>query len=526
MPVLKKKNTQTNFWTTIMNKNFNALNWKDYIPLPVCEQFPEYESFYLKAWELAREHVKYVDDMPQNPYMDEGFCDSQIWIWDTCFMALFCKFAQEVFPGVESFKNFYEVLFHGKTLPPIIPTKSEPSWTGALPNVPFNIQVHIADNPPLLAWAEYENALIHGNKEYIEELLYKKKSLQRQYEWLENLKERKTLSNVNAETCWIPEAKGYKWDCGRSGMDNTPRGRKGDRAEKERPNNPDMLWLDAICQQALSAKAISNLFSLINDKIHAGEWNNKYLEKKKIVNAYYWDNEDKFYYDIDCNDGHFYKARTIASYWTLTSQIASEEQAQIMLSYLLDDTDFGSDIPLVSLSRKDADFQEKGQYWRGSVWLPTAYATLKGIANYGYYQEAQLLGHKVFKQMFKTYQEYDPHTIWECYSPTEYKPAKQTNNKSDVRPNFCGWSALGPISVYLEYVLGFHTINAFKKIVEWEKPNTFKCRIGIKNLRFGNVITDIVADETTCTVISNEDYTLNINSVSFSITKGSNVFQL
>ena len=75
-------------------------------------------------------------------------------------------------------------------------------------------------------------------------------------------------------------------------------------------------------------------------------------------------------------------------------------------------------------------------------------------------------------------------------------------------------------------MLGFHTINAFKKIVEWEKPNTFKCRIGIKNLRFGNVITDIVADETTCTVISNEDYTLNINSVSFSITKGSNVFQL
>ena len=421
-----------------MNKNFNTNNWKDYIPLPDCEQFPEYESFYMNAGELAREHVKNIDGMPQNPYMDEGFCDTQIWIWDTCFMALFCKFAQEVFPGVESFKNFYEVLFHGKSLPQIIPTEHEPRWTGAIPGVPFHIQLHIADNPPLLAWAEYENALIHGNKEYIEELLYRKQSLQRQYEWLENLKERKQLPNVNAETCWISEKDGYKWDCGRSGMDNTPRGRIGERAEKERPNNPDMLWLDAICQQALSAKAIAGLFTLIGDTAQSAKWNTKYLEKKRIVNSLYWDNTDKFYYDIDANDHHYYKARTIASYWTLTSNIATKEQAQAMLAYLLDDEDFGGDSPLVSLSRKDADFQELGQYWRGSVWLPTAYAALKGIANYGFYKEAHLLSHKLFKQMLKTYQEYEPHTIWECYSPTEAKPAKQTNNKSDVRPNFCG----------------------------------------------------------------------------------------
>lgn len=509
-----------------MMKDFNALNWKDYIPLPICEQFPEYEDFYWKAWELAHEHVKHIDGMPQNPYMDEGFCDTQIWIWDTCFMALFCKFAQAVFPGVESFKNFYEVLFHGNALPQIIPSEKEPSWTGATPNVPFHIQVHIADNPPLLAWAEYENALIHGDKQYIHELLYMKKSLQRQYEWLESLKERKNLPNVNAETCWISTSRGYKWDCGRSGMDNTPRGRTGERAEKERPNNPDMLWLDAICQQALSAKAISNLFALINDEAQATEWHNRYSQKKNIVNTLYWDFNDKFYYDIDCNDQHFYKARTIASYWTLTSKIADDNQAKEMLSYLLDHEDFGGAFPLVSLSRKDADFQQSGQYWRGSVWLPTAYAALKGIANYGYYQEAQSLGHKLFKQMLKTYQEYEPHTIWECYSPTEYKPAKQTNNKSDVRPNFCGWSALGPISIYLEYVLGFHTINAFENVVAWEKPNTFEGKIGVKNLRFGNVITDIIADETTCTVTSNAAYTLKISGASFHVNAGKNTFQL
>ena len=45
--------------------------------------------------------------MQQTPYMDEAFCDTQFWIWDTCFMALFCKFGGGTFPGVESLKNFY-----------------------------------------------------------------------------------------------------------------------------------------------------------------------------------------------------------------------------------------------------------------------------------------------------------------------------------------------------------------------------------------------------------------------------------
>ena len=30
-----------------MEKNFKAAHWKDHLPLPVCEDFPEYEDFYL-----------------------------------------------------------------------------------------------------------------------------------------------------------------------------------------------------------------------------------------------------------------------------------------------------------------------------------------------------------------------------------------------------------------------------------------------------------------------------------------------
>ena len=41
---------------------------------------------------------------------------------------------------------------------------------------PFEMKVHIADNPPLVAWAEYENALMTGDREYIKDLLYNRTS--------------------------------------------------------------------------------------------------------------------------------------------------------------------------------------------------------------------------------------------------------------------------------------------------------------------------------------------------------------
>ena len=150
--------------------------------------------------------------------------------------------------------------------------------------------------------------------------------------------------------------------------------------------------------------------------------------------------------------------------------------------------------------------------------------TLRGLENYGYHKEAHKLGHKLFLHMLKTYREYEPHTIWECYCPTAPKAGKQTDGKSDVRRNFCGWSALGPITVYLESVLGFHTIDAFRRVVEWAKPHDLDGKIGVENLRFGNVITNVTAEENVCTVTSNENYTLIVNGIAYEVKAGANTF--
>ena len=501
-------------------------DWKKQLPMPIFDERSEYVSFYMNAWELAFDHIKSIEGMPQNPYMDEAFCDTQIWIWDTCFMSHFCKYARDVFPGVESFKNFYEVLYGGKRLPSLIPTEKEPEWTGRVVGEPYEMKIHIADNPPLFAWGEFENAKICGDIDYIKQLLYKDQFLQKHYEWFENLKESSKIETVLCPTCLIAENLGYKWEGGRSGMDNSPRGRIGDHAYEQRPNNPDMLWLDAICQQALSAKIIAELFEIVGDIEQSMQWNERYNQKKNIVNQYYWDENDNFYYDIDCNTREHYKVKTIASYWVMTSGVATPERAETLAKELDNINTFGGIVPFPSLSRDDFDFQTEGGYWRGSVWLPTAYATLKGLANYGYYKQAHSLSRSLFEHMYKTYTQYEPHTIWECYSPSECKPAViEHNNGKIVRPDFCGWSALGPISIFIECVLGFHTIDAFTNTVKWEKPETDK-KIGINNLHFGSVVTDIESVGNNIRVVSNEPYTLFVNNTVYEVKAGVNDFIL
>ena len=89
-----------------MEKKFDIEKREKYTPVPVYGGHDEFSAFYEKAWELASEHVKSIPGMPQNPYMDEAFCATQIWIWDSCFMSLFCKYARGAFPGVETLNNF------------------------------------------------------------------------------------------------------------------------------------------------------------------------------------------------------------------------------------------------------------------------------------------------------------------------------------------------------------------------------------------------------------------------------------
>lgn len=501
------------------------MSWHNALPRPVCDDFPDFLKLYDFAWECAHDHVVDFPGMPQTPFMDEAFCKEFIWIWDSCFMALFCKYAQKEFPGYQTMKNFYEPL-HGSEKLPYLTVENDLDWTGYSVGDRVRMKICHGSNPPLFAWAEYENALFHGDLAHLRSLLLEKQYLQKHFNWLETVQDKTPPESVFAPVWWRKDGHGYHWEGGSSGMDNTPRGRTGDHAFMPRPNNPDMLWLDAICQQALSARLISEMAGIIGEKAMASEWLQIFENLKDTINRHYWSVEKGSYFD-SMTDGSRHEVLTIASFWPLLVGVASPEQAEKQAQYLLDPHKLGGLVPAVSLSRDDPDFNaENGMYWRGSMWLPTAYMALKAVARYGMTELCRELAIRIIRHMAKTYEDFTPHTIWEAYNPCKAEPARSCDeNNRIVRPDFCGWSALGPIALLIEDVIGIRSVNAFTGTVEWFLPE-HAGKLGVENLTFGDNTVDLLSENGSVTVRAVKAFTLKLNHKEFVIPAGETVLWL
>ena len=474
------------------------------IPQPVFDAEPGYVELYWKAWEQAYAHVKWQKGLVQPLYMDEGLWDDTIWIWDSEFMVMFCKYAPKLFPGIQTLDNFYYTM---------------------LEDSGSSLRIQHPDNPPFFAWVENDYYKITGDRDHIRELLLDKKFPQRYWDLFPTLSPERKLQFDHYPIALKYKGIGYEWSGISSGMDNTPRTRAG----------KGMLWVDAISQQALSALYISRLAKVAGDGATAREFEKKWKELRRIVNKYYWDDSDGCYYDIvPAPSGETASVSDVqaspsawrttgiltpASFWPMLAEIPSKAQARRMTEFALRPDKLGGEVPWVTVSRDDPDFDANdGWYWRGSMWLPTAYMGIKALEKYGFQEAADTTAEKVLSWMLRTYCDYEPHTIWECYSPTA--PTPSSNHGKRVRPDFCGWSALGPISLFIENVLGFHDIDASLRTVHWDISHN--CRLGLNNLTFGDTTTDLLYDPaaSTVTIRSNKPYCLILNGKSHRIRAG------
>lgn len=474
------------------------------IPQPVFDAEPGYVELYWKAWEQAYAHVKWQKGLVQPLYMDEGLWDDTIWIWDSEFMVMFCKYAPKLFPGIQTLDNFYYTM---------------------LEDSGSSLRIQHPDNPPFFAWVENDYYKITGDRDHIRELLLDKKFPQRYWDLFPTLSPERKLQFDHYPIALKYKGIGYEWSGISSGMDNTPRTRAG----------KGMLWVDAISQQALSALYISRLAKVAGDGATAREFEKKWKELRGIVNKYYWDDSDGCYYDIvPAPSGETASVADVqaspsawrttgiltpASFWPMLAEIPSKAQARRMTEFALRPDKLGGEVPWVTVSRDDPDFDANdGWYWRGSMWLPTAYMGIKALEKYGFQEAADTTAEKVLSWMLRTYCDYEPHTIWECYSPTA--PTPSSNHGKRVRPDFCGWSALGPISLFIENVLGFHDIDASSRTVHWDISHN--CRLGLNNLTFGDTTTDLLYDPavSTVTIRSNKPYCLILNGKSHRIRAG------
>ena len=501
--------------------------WRDTLPRPVYEDCPAFVDLYYRAWEIAHDRMGCQPGIPSPRYMDEVFWDDRIWIWDTCFMAHFCKYCPWEFPGIESLENFYGVMLADADAEPILVSGEKCSNMGRGVNLPF--LVHHPDNPPLFAWTEYVYALQMGDRSRLEKVFVEKRWLQRWYDLFESFDpEAKPPQGAYRKALIKRYPDGYSWDGNASGMDNTPRGRKGpkDVGKASRcPDNPDLRWVDAYAQQGLAALYMSKIADLLGRADEAAQWRARYEAAKAKINDLYWDKGDSFYYDILGSDRSKVRVMTPASFWPALAEMPDRDMMSAMERYLRDANALGGEIPVVTVARNDLDFNPKGGYWRGGVWLPTTYMTVKALDAYGDHGLAREIALKTLERMQRTYVNYEPHTIWECYSPTADKPSTDKVDTKFARPDFCGWSALGPISLFIEDVIGIKEADAFRNELTCVFPEEVKGVFGVENYRFGRVCCSVKVTAGEILVESNRPFVLVANGIRHEAKDGKNRFE-
>lgn len=440
-----------------MNQMKKGHTFREELPHPFMPGFSELVDLYYSAWDLARYHISVMDGLAAPFYMDEGFEHGKIWQWDSCFMAMFCRYAYDLFPGIESLDNFYSFQHDDGY---IAMSCKIPSGDDSYPLEWGRI------NPPLFSWAEWECFKISGDSARLRRVF---PALLKYDEWIERNRRR---------------GDGSYWfeDGGASGMDNSPR-----TCRRNKKGN-DVAFIDLAAQQTLSALRIADIASMLGEKTISDEFRRKHSERADYVNNNHWCERNSFYYDKltegmenERYPGYFSSCKTAASFWPMLAESVPAERVDALVAHLMDKNEFNRPNVVPTLSYDNPNYHEDGCYWQGSVWAPTNYMIVKGLEKCGKFELSMIVTEKYLYLLDRVKKKVSPNTLWECYSPEYDRPAT-TESGLLCRGDFVGWTGLGPIAMLIENMLGLDIDFPGRKIIC--RPYLLK-EHGIDNLRFG-----------------------------------------
>lgn len=411
------------------------------------------KKMYDKALEITKSKVRGGDKEPffKKPFIDAAF-NNNIFLWDSCFMCCFCKYHMDELPVYQALDNFYDRMEEDGFICREYRANGEALWTKDHP---------VSINPPLLAFAELE---IFGVSPDLERLKKVYPILKKNFQF-----------HVDR---YMMEDGLFYGDTMGLGMDNIPRSPRGweptegngwthhelgeqlaamnvsDEEKlnffvREYVNTKTGVWtkqgryVDFTAQMAMYALQLKEIASKIDREEDIKAYDEFHAKVKTALNEKCWNEEDGFYYDLGFDKQ--IQRRHIGMYWALLGQVVPEDRMAKFISHLKDPNEFYRQTPLPALSAADPDYVGWGDYWLGGVWAPTVYMVLKGLTKVGEDELARELAAKVYENVAIVFEATG--TFWENYAPDLISygmPAKR---------DFCGWTALIPISVYKEYIL-------------------------------------------------------------------------
>ncbi len=478
---------------------------KDKLPAPIYDENPVYVQMYWKTWELGFKNFN--EPAPGSGFVSQ-FIDAafnqNIFLWDSCFMTMFCNYGHPLVPGIGTLDNFYAkqhadgeicreiVRATGRDFGPWVNSehKGLSSRWGDLSGKGFAVKYvgrEVPEPPPqltldslnhpLLAWAELESVRVTGDRSRLR-LVYE--PLVHYYRALQ-----KYLRQGNGlyVTDWAT-------------MDNSPR-------------NPSIAGggagVDISAEMVLFANQLAEIAGLLDKKDETAAFRKEAADLSRRINEKMWDPERKFYFDLTV-DGKRSPVKTVAAYWTLLPGVATAEQADALAAELSNPKSFGRKHRVPTCPADQKGFDPKGGYWRGAVWAPTNTMVIRGLERYGKHDLARQIAREDLQIVAEVFKETG--TVWENYAPDAAKPG------TPAKPDFVGWTGIVPILYFLEYGIGLRPDAPDNRLV-WVLASNKRC--GCDQFRFnGHTVTlvarpgDPQAGQTRITVESDGPFRLRV----------------
>jgi len=460
---------------------------RDKLPHPIFDEDPDAVRCYWKAWELAFRN--FHEPAPGSGYVSQ-FIDAafnqNIFLWDTCFLTMFCNYAHPHVPGICSLDNFYAKQHEdgeicreinrttGKDFQPWQNREGEPlfsrwgynwekgarkvpvTYRGRTPPSPNPVLTLDALNHPILAWAEVESFRITGDAERLRMV------------WEPLVRYHGALKK------YLRQGNGlYLTDS--ASMDNSPRNH----------------WLegggtaiDTSSEMVLFARNLAEIASTIGKTAEAGRYRHEAEELSRIINEKMWDAGEKFYFDLTLQEEKV-PVKTVASFWPLLGKVASRAQAAALFSELNNPGTFKTLHRIPTLAADQNGFNaETGRYWRGSVWAPTTLMVIRGLEAYGLQDLAREIARNHLRNAVQVFK--NTGTIWENYAPQKIAPGKP------AKPDFVGWSGIAPIVLFIEYAIGIRA-DAASNTIHWRIGSPK--RVGIEGFWFAGKTVSLLCEE-------------------------------
>jgi hypothetical protein len=367
------------------------------VPEPWCRA-------YLRSVSVLRSTINPPNRMsPYSWLTPDRLPHKRMWIWDTVFQ-VFAVLPRWPSIGLDAIRS----VFSYQRPDGFIPHLMSPDSCSSL------VQ------PPILGWSLAEVAACGGEPDGVAELL------DGNARFLRWIRAHRTKADglpgwhVNPEMPWCR--------CDESGMDNSPRF----------DHHEDVGCVDLASYLIHDIECMGRAGHAIGRSMDADldAYRRSLLQ---MVSQRFWSSEKAMFLDVDTETGKHIPVPGVHSFLPLFAGAASQQQADVLETLLLDPARFWTPTPLPSVSRDHPAYSR--DYWRGASWLNCIFMAVIGLRRYGKPDTANRLARAAVDQVAVWHDETGG--IYECYDPEggvspEHLPLRTNDIGTRSSPSFYG----------------------------------------------------------------------------------------